>query len=66
MTNKIKKLDKYLSIIDQVEKTRTNNNINWMNLLRIAIKKSPEETIKVLKKINLNDNKIFNLLKKIK
>ncbi len=66
MTNKIKKLDKYLAIIDQIEKTRTNNNINWMNLLRIAIKESPEETIKVLKKINSNDNKIFNLLKKIK
>ena len=66
MRDKNKKIDMYLAIIDKVEKTRTNNNINWMNLLRIAIKQSPEETIKVLKKINSNDNKISKLLKKIK
>ena len=66
MRDKNKKIDTYLAIIDKVEKTRTNNNINWMNLLRIAIKQSPEETIKVLKKINSNDNKISKLLKKIK
>ncbi len=66
MKNDNKKIDKYLKIIDKIEKTRSGNNINWMNLLRIAIKNSPEETIRVLKKINSGDNKISNLLKKIK
>ena len=64
--NNNKKIDKYLKIIDKIEKTRSGNNINWMNLLRIAIKNSPDETIRVLKKINSGDNKISNLLKKIK
>ncbi len=66
MKNKNQRVDKYLKIIDKIEKTRSGNNINWMNLLRIAIKNSPDETIKVLKKINSSDNKISNLLKKIK
>ncbi len=66
MKNDNKKIDKYLKIIDKIEKTRSGNNINWMNLLRIAIKNSPDETIRVLKKINSGDNKISNLLKKIK
>tara|TARA_E500000178_G_scaffold356482_1_gene434719 strand:+ start:586 stop:786 length:201 start_codon:yes stop_codon:yes gene_type:complete len=66
MKNDNKKIDKYLKIIDKIEKTRSGNNINWMNLLRIAIKNSPNETIRVLKKINSGDNKISNLLKKIK
>ena len=66
MKNNNKKIDKYLKIIDKIEKTRSGNNINWMNLLRIAIKNSPDESIRVLKKINSGDNKISNLLKKIK
>tara|TARA_B100000959_G_C14709712_1_gene512383 strand:+ start:100 stop:306 length:207 start_codon:yes stop_codon:yes gene_type:complete len=58
-------INKYLKIIDKIENTRSTNNINWMNLLRIAIKNSPIETLKVLKKINTNDNKINNLIKKL-
>ena len=66
MKNNNKKIDKYLKIIDKIEKTRSGNNINWMNILRFAIKNSPDETIRVLKKINSGENKISNLLKKIK
>ena len=56
-----KKVKAYLKIIDKIEKTRTKNNINWMDILRIAIKNAPEETIKVLKKINVKDKKISRL-----
>ena len=60
-----KKVKYYLGLIDKIEKTRTKNNINWMNVLRLAIKKSPIETVKLVKKINLSDQKISKLLKKI-
>ena len=46
------------------EKIRGKNNINWMNILRIAIKNSPEETKNLKLKINNQDNKISTLLKK--
>ena len=65
MKDKEKKIKRYLKIINQIEKTRSKNNVNWMTILKIAIKKSPEETIKVMKKINSKDNKISNLFKKL-
>ena len=65
MLAKEKKIKKYLKIIGQIEKTRSLNNVNWMNILRIAIKKSPQETINVMKKINTRDKKIANLFKKL-
>ena len=65
MTNKKNKIRKYLKIIDQIEKTRVKNNFNWMEILRLAIKSSPDESIKLLKKINTSDDKISKLLKKI-
>ena len=58
-----KKNDK--KIINTIEKIRKNNNKNWMNLLRIAIKNSPLESKIVLKKINTNDKKISKLFSKL-
>ncbi len=52
-------------IIDLIEKIRKDNNKNWMNLLRIAVKKSPKESKKVLSKINKNDKKISKLFSKL-
>ena len=60
-----KKVSQYLKIIDQIENARAKNNFNWMEILRLAIKTSPQEAIKILKKINTSDDKISKLLKKI-
>ena len=65
MKNKEKKIKKYIDIINKIQKTRSKNNVNWMNILKIAIKNSPEETIQTMKKIKDNDNKITNLFKKM-
>tara|TARA_B100001123_G_C15143275_1_gene960460 strand:- start:646 stop:855 length:210 start_codon:yes stop_codon:yes gene_type:complete len=64
--NKIKKVKKYLNIIDKIEKVRTKNNINWMDVLRLALKNSPDETIKLMKEINKKDKKISQLFNSIK
>ena len=61
----IKKNDKYLKIIDEIEKVRTKNNVNWMDLLRLAFKNSPNEARKLVRKINVSDNKISLLFKKL-
>ena len=58
-------IKKYLKIIDKIENIRGTNNINWMNILRIAFIHSPEETKKIMKKINSYDHKIYNLLRKL-
>ena len=33
---------KYLQVIKQIENIRKKNNVNWMNILRLAFKKSPK------------------------
>ena len=63
MSKKLK--NNILKIIKNIEKARSKNNINWMNILRLAMRFSPKETKKILKNINSQDEKISNLLKKI-
>lgn len=52
-------------IIDQIEQVRSKNNINWMNILRLAFKYSPAEARKIVSKINEDDTSISKLLKKL-
>ena len=55
----------YLKIISQIENIRKKNNVNWMNILRIAFKYDPEATAKVMSKIYLDDKRIGTLVKKL-
>lgn len=57
--------DKLLALVDEIERVRTHNNALWMHILRIAIQYNPEETKSVLSRINNNDKKISDLVKKI-
>jgi len=54
-----------LEIIDAIEQVRSKNNINWMNILRLAFKHSPSEARKIVAKINEDDGKIGALLKQL-
>ena len=56
---------RYLLIINKIEKIRKKNNSNWMDLLRIAFKYSPEESGRIMKNIYQQDNKISLLSKKL-
>ena len=64
MKNKKKKIEHYLKIIDEIEKVRTKNNVNWMDVLRLAFTHAPEEAKELMKKINTADDEISELLKK--
>lgn len=61
----MKKKNNYLKIIGQIEKIRSKNNVNWMNILRLAFRLDPKSSIKIMKKINYDDKKISNLLSKL-
>ena len=54
-----------LEIINKIEEIRSKNNINWMNVLRLAFKYAPDEAREIVSKINLDDNRIGELLKKL-
>jgi hypothetical protein len=61
----IKKSKNYLKIISEIENLRKKNNVNWMNILRIAFKYNPKLTAKVMSKIYSDDKKIGTLVKKL-
>ena len=49
--------------ISQIEKIRSKNNSNWMDILKIAFKNDPKAAAKVMSKIYIDDQKISKLAK---
>ena len=52
-------------IFKDIEKTRSKNNKNWMDLLRLSLKLDFDSTSKILKEICKDDKRISNLAQKI-
>lgn len=62
---KKKNLESYLKIISQIEKVRSRNNKNWMDLYRLAFAVAPEKSIILIKKILKEDSQVTELAKKL-
>ena len=60
-----KNVQQYLKIIDEIEKVRSRNNVNWMDILRLAFTHAPDEAKDLMRKINVSDDEISALLKKL-
>lgn len=60
-----KKIKKGLMLINKIQKIRSKNNKNWMDLLRLSLKLDFKTTAKILKDIVSDDKKISDLAKKI-
>lgn len=54
-----------LKLIDEIESIRSNNNVNWMNLLRLSFRVAPEEARQLFRKINADDQRISELFSKL-
>ncbi len=59
------KIKSYIRIIKQIEKVRSKNNKNWMDLYRLAFAVAPNESIKIIKKILKKDTEVTSLAKKL-
>ena len=62
---KKKKLSNYLALIKEIEKVRSRNNKNWMDLYRLAFEVAPERSINIIKKILNEDKSVSKLAKKL-
>ena len=60
-----KSYSKYSSIIKKIEKVRTKNNANWMDLLRLCFYHDPKNAKKIVKQIFFQDKRINNLVRKL-
>ena len=56
---------KYLKIIDKIQEIREKNNKNWMDVLKIAFRYSPEEASKIMSSIYSSDRRIAILTKNL-
>jgi hypothetical protein len=65
MENKNIQIEYYLKIIDEIENVRKENNVNWMDVLRLTFIHAPDEAKKLMKKINQEDNKISELFEQL-
>tara|TARA_B100001093_G_C26026924_1_gene676293 strand:+ start:200 stop:409 length:210 start_codon:yes stop_codon:yes gene_type:complete len=65
MAKNTKKLKKALKLIDQIQKIRSKNNKNWMDLLRLSVALDYKTTAKILKDIVGDDKRISAIAKKI-
>lgn len=65
MKKKNNKLKIGLKLVNQIQKIRSKNNNNWMDLLRLSLKLDFELTSKILKEICNEDKKISKIAQKI-
>ena len=59
------KKNKNVIIVNAIQSTRSKNNNNWMDLLKLSLEYTPIEAKKILKRINKQDKKISFLLQKL-
>jgi len=57
--------NKKKNFIKQIEKIRSKNNTNWMDLLRLAYDRAPNETANIMSRIYKDDAKISKLVQKL-
>ena len=65
MKSKTTDIKKYLRLIKEIEKVRSQNNKNWMDLYRLAFRVAPYESIKIIKKILIKDKRITKIAVKL-
>ena len=58
-------MKKHNLIVGLIERTRSKNNKNWMDLLRLSLKLDFDTTSKIIKEICKDDKRISNLAQKI-
>jgi hypothetical protein len=52
---------KCFDMLDQIENIRKENNVNWMDLVRLAFRVAPNEAKCILSKIRKKDKEVNDL-----
>ena len=48
---------KSIKLVNKIQKIRSKNNVNWMDILRLAFTHAPEEAKGLMKKIDHEDTR---------
>ena len=63
--NKKNQYKKSLKLITQIQNIRKKNNVNWMDMLRLAFKHDPKNASKIMSNIFTDDQRVSNLVNKL-
>ena len=61
-----KNYNQSIKIVNKIQKIRSKNNKNWMDLLRLSLRLDYKATSNILSQIYRDDKKITALIKKLK
>ncbi len=61
-----KNYNQSIKIVNKIQKIRSKNNKNWMDLLRLSLRLDYKATSNILSEIYKDDKKITVLIKKLK
>ena len=56
---------KSLKLITQIQNIRKKNNVNWMDMLRLAFKHDPKTASKIMANIYTDDQRVSSLVDKL-
>ena len=56
---------KNITLINRIQKIRSKNNVNWMNLLKLSFKHDPKNAAKIMSNVLNDDKKISSLVNKL-
>jgi hypothetical protein len=54
-----------LKLILEIQNIRKKNNVNWMDMLRLAFKHDPDGAAGIMSNIYTDDQRVSNLVKKL-
>lgn len=52
-------------LIDAMERVRSANNVNWMDIVRVALKSNPVETRAILRRVTKADSHIAGIIEEL-
>ena len=65
MIKKNKKITEAIQLVNKIQKIRSNNNKNWMDLLKLSLALDLKKTSAILKNICKEDKEISEIANKI-
>ncbi len=54
-----------LKLINKIQNIRKKNNVNWMDILRLAFKHDPKNAAKIMSNVYTDDQRVSSIVKKL-
>ena len=65
MKTKKQNYNEALKLINKIQNIRKKNNVNWMDVLRLAFKHDPKNAAKIMSNVYTDDQRVSSIVKKL-